>query len=869
MRASDGDIYEFIYTPGKWFKIPDFQRPYSWHRENCKELLEDLEDLIDSDKTHFFGSVVYESKGDESIIIDGQQRITTISLMIMAIYHLVLEDSSLTGDHLPAAEIKERFLWNERHSGDSKNRVKLRGITKDAEIFQQIYDQDIKFLHENSEMCQVYRYFRDYFADKQDLHRYIEALKRLKIVKILLDPRDDRPQKIFEKINATGKELGDGDKIRNFALMMDNDAVRTRVFDRYWAKVEQRLVDSSARRDDIKDFFWRLLVSNAQKAVKVTKDVYPEFKKFFNSRVQSTGDEEQIDQFWQEVLGDLDRYCLLKYPDEDPGEMAVFKNSVDRLGYLAIGVYFPYLMKVLKRWHDGQLTSEQVESIIATTEVYLVRRGLLQYGTQGLNNFYATLDKNIWEKLSGSQSSYEDVYRYVVINSGYECPTPESLESRLMGMNFYRMKGGLKYFILSSYDDKKLPKESSLLNQLSQRDSNISIEHIMPQSLNRAWKTDLGDNWPEVHDKYRDSLANLTLTGYNSEYSNRSFSDKLNAPNGFSQSSLAINRDSVAVYEVFNEESLTKRMDWWLKTIEWIWPYPESDYSPALDGSGYKELTLGGLAASDLSYSKPQAVIFRQQAINTDHWTDVLDVIVDRIYDDDAHLIDKLKADPEVGSEISQYGQDFVSSVEISDSDWLVNTDSTPDDKVKFLNRVLDLANVDQQDVRIKFSQSAPGTANKIHGGTRYAELYRPLMVRLGQAGLRHYGRGGFAGSYRTIHQTGYPGIVYGVRLTRGDVWAFLSVSGKKEQRIYGALKQHRDKIDTELKSNVEWQSEGDEWSLIRLRKQLEVADQLENNPEPIHQWIVESAVSLRDVIQPILDEVMEGLGVEKADETS
>ena len=707
MHASDGDIYQFIYTPGKWFKIPDFQRPYSWHRENCKELLDDLEDLIDSTKTHFFGSVVYETKGDESVIIDGQQRVTTVSLMIMAIYHLVTEDPSLTGEHLPAAEIRERFLWNQRHAGDSKNRVKLRGITKDAEIFQQIYDQDVKYPHENSELYQVYRYFRDYFADKHDLHRYIEALERLKIVKILLDPRDDQPQKIFEKINATGKELNDGDKIRNFALMMDDDTVRTHVFNQYWIKIEQSLVDSSARRDDIKDFFWRLLVSNLQKEVRVTKDVYPEFKKFFADRVKSTGDKEQIDQFWQEALGDLDRYRFLKYHSDETVKMAGFKGSVSRLGSLGVEVHLPYLMRVLKRWHDEQLDSEQVESVMTITETYLVRRGLLRYSTQGLNKFYATLDKNIWEKVSKSQSSYEDIYRYMVTNSGYECPQPDELKRRLVDVNFYRLNGGFKNFVLSSYDDKKLPKEPTrLLGLLGQKDSNISIEHIMPQSLNDTWKTELGVDWSETHNKYCNSLANLTLTGYNSEYSNKSFSEKLNAPNGFAQSNLAINRDSVAIYKVFNEESTKDRMDWWLKTIEWIWPYPKSDYAPDSDGSSYEEEDLESLASSDLSHSEPQAVVFRQQVIEANNWADVLDVLVDRIYEDDVHLIEKLRGDTKTSPEISQYGQDFIESVGIADSDWLVNTTSTTNDKIRLLNRVLDLANIDQQDVSVRFRQT-------------------------------------------------------------------------------------------------------------------------------------------------------------------
>ena len=707
MTATDSDIYQFIYTPGKWFKIPDFQRPYSWHVENCKAFLIDLEDLLNSDKTHFFGSIVYETKGDESIIIDGQQRITTVSLMIMAIYHLVCEDPSLAGGSLSAEDIKDWFLWNERRTEGDKSRIKLRGITNDAKIFQQIYDQGVEDNNQKSEMYKVYSYFREYFADKRDLHRYIEALKRLRIVKILLDLRDDQPQKIFESINATGQALNNGDKIRNFALMMEDDTVRTRVFNRYWIKIEQRLTDNTTGRDDIADFFWRSLVSNKQEVIK-EGDVYTEFKKFFGYWVKDLSDEAQIYKFWQETLDDLERYCFLKYRPDDAGKLTEFRSPVSRLGYLAIGVYLPYLMKVLKHWYNGDLTSEQVQAVLAVTETYLVRRGLLGYRIAGLNNFYATLDKNIREKLSDGQSSYEDIYRYMVTRGGYDCPKPAELESRLMDINFYRFRSGFKNFVLSSYDDKKLPKESSLLKQLGQKDSSLSIEHIMPQDLrrNEVWKKELGEYWHDIHGRYCHSLANLTLTGYNSEYSNKSFSEKLNAPNGFSQSSLAINRDSVAIHKVFDKKALDKRMAWWLKVIEQIWPYPESGYTPTPDSDSYEEATLEELALSDLSHSNPHAVVFRQQAIDAAHWVDVMEIVLSRIYEDDDRLVSGLRGDPEINQKISQHSQDFISSVRIADSDWLVDSKSDTNAKIALLNRAVDLTDIGQQDIQIRFSRN-------------------------------------------------------------------------------------------------------------------------------------------------------------------
>ncbi|MCY3804513.1 MAG: DUF262 domain-containing protein [Candidatus Saccharibacteria bacterium] len=702
MRATDGDIYDFIYTPGKWFKIPDFQRPYSWHRENSKIFLEDLETVLTSKKTHFFGSVVYETQGDESIIIDGQQRITTISLMIMAIYHLLEEDSSLTSPDLSADEIRERFLWNDRHTGDNKSRVKLRGIVNDARIFQQIYDKNVDDDGKQSEIYKVYRFFIDYFKDKTNLDRYIKALKDFKIVKVVLDPRDDQPQKIFESINATGKELDNGDKIRNFALMMDDSDLRNQVFHQYWVNIEQYLTDNATGRNDIADFFLRMLISEYQKHIKIS-DVYSEFKKFFELHIPNPRDQSQVHQFWRLILENLNRYCFLKYCSIKDEKLTIFSKPVARLSFLDMGVWLPFLIKVLKRWHETQLTDDQVITILGMTETYSIRRGLLKYYSTGLSYFYANLDKTIWDRLSKSQSSYEDIYSYTIINSVYECPKPETLKSRLGEIEFYRLRAPLQNCILSSYDDKKLPKESSLLSQLSHKDSAITIEHIMPQTLTPTWKSELGENWSEIHHMYRHNIANLTLTGYNSEYSNKSFSEKLNAPNGFAQSSLAINRDSVAIYKIFDEEALKDRMNWWLKTIEWMWPYPQSDYTPPSIDSTYDKI-LSSIQTDDLVNSQPQIVIFKQQDFSVNNWTDILEVVMTQLYEHDSQFISQIRADLNVNQEISQYSQDFAGSVSIGESDWLVNTASTDEEKIELLKKVIDLASINQQDIQIQLN---------------------------------------------------------------------------------------------------------------------------------------------------------------------
>lgn len=288
MKFADTTIKKYLYQPGAVFDIPEFQRPYTWKTVNAQEYLKDLEESVSTGKGHYFGTVVQveDEDGDDAYsIIDGQQRVTTSLLLIFSIYHLVKKNPSLLGDgETTSDDILDNYLINKNRKN---NRIKLRTVTTDNEILQHIFDSngnasDLSEKDKLSNLYNVYSVFKEYFSKKDDLSKYINGLRFFKIVCITLEQGDDNPQRVFESINSTGEPLSDGDKIRNFSLMLNSKESRNHVYEEYWKPLERTLTD--VNRDNITDFFRYYLISRRQANVKLP-EVYSAFKDEFDTAV--------------------------------------------------------------------------------------------------------------------------------------------------------------------------------------------------------------------------------------------------------------------------------------------------------------------------------------------------------------------------------------------------------------------------------------------------------------------------------------------------------------------------------------------------------------------------------------------------------
>lgn len=694
MHPERKNIRVFLFTPDRYFEIPDFQRPYSWNSENVQAFLDDLEEVKATQRAHYFGSIVYIIDGKSSTIIDGQQRATTVLLMLTALYHLLLEDPSR--GQMPAEQIKDNYLIN--RYGDEKNRIKLRTVTIDDEIFKKIFEQTpLTQREKESKLYGAYTNFYEYFSDKDKLETYVDALEHFEIVDILLEASDDNPQRIFESINSTGEPLSDGDKIRNYALMLGDKTARDLVFENYWKKIENELSD--VNEDYITDFFRAYMTAKSGRDVKMY-NVYKEFKELFTTRVPETSDVESLQTFYDEIFEYLDCFLFLKFPTRKDND--IFEPLTDaafRINYLKVESTYPFFINVLMRLKRKELAVEEVAQIFSLIETILVRRIICSITTQGLNKVFVALDKdveNYWQNEPSVQ--YIEILKYVLLEKRRSGRTPrnEEVAEAIVHNEFYEQRRYNVNFVLSSIDDKTQSRESFLLQRFAQGDQTLSIEHVMPQSITEQWKKELGPNFSEIHQKFLHTLANLTITGYNSKYSNKSFTEKKETDNGFIQSPLLLNT-YIKEQTTWSQEQLAQRQEWWKQQVEKLWPCPTSSFVPPVNTTW---ISLN--SEEELVGRKIQSVQIFGTAVRVTTWVDALDVIAETLYDKHPNLINEISTDAYLSKMIKIGTDGLRDGVEIYDTGIFLEVHMHNERKRIVLTRLMECLNEDPSEIEFE-----------------------------------------------------------------------------------------------------------------------------------------------------------------------
>ena len=695
MKVTHNNIKAFLFTPGKYFVIPDFQRPYSWVKENIDFFLIDLEEVMNSGKNHFFGSVVYINEGDNSVIIDGQQRATTVLLMLTALYHIVEKDPSKSA--ISAEQIKESYLFNKYSYCAEENRIKLKTVTTDNEIFERIFEnQQLDERSKESRLFRAYTQFYDYFVKKNMLEIYINTLERFEIVTIALDSSDDNPQKVFESINSTGKPLSDGDKIRNFALMLNDKNARQIVLEKYWNKIERCLTDVS--KDYITDFFRNYLTSTLQKEVKL-EQVYPEFKRAFERSID--GDQSNIvrlEEFYTNIVTQLDHYLFLKFNLDEGSRYLTVKNTAFRLNFLKIEIIYPFLIKVLDQYSKDLLSAAETQRVFSIVESFLARRIICNFATTGLNNLFSILHKEIENYLANNpEESYSNILSSILLerSGATHIPSNAEVELAVRTSPFYTQRNYYNNFILSSIDDFSQSKESALLKQIANGDVDVSIEHIMPQTLNREWKEMLGSDYQEIHDQYVHTLAKLTLTGYNSKYSNKDFDIKKSMEKGFDQSPLLINR-YIKEKKKWDKSALDGRASWWTEQIEKIWPLPTTTFKAPSEDVEYLFKT-----DDDLTYTKVKSVSVLGETTNVSNWTEACEIIIEKFFKENPNLYDFVVGDEFLSRYIRVDGSQLIKSIPIKDTVYFLEGGTNTNYKKMIVRKLTEYLDIDESDLKV------------------------------------------------------------------------------------------------------------------------------------------------------------------------
>lgn len=565
MKGTAKKFLKFIDGSDKRFIIPVYQRNYSWQIKHCEQLLNDLKGLmLRKEAPHFFGSIVSShmegGNREDLLIIDGQQRLTTISILLVAMVNLLKANLVKPKDDRLQIKITNKHLVDEYQ--DDQRKIRLKPIKEDCKAFDALFGDEDDLI-ETSNVTANFRYFRERILnEKIDIDYLYDAISRLETIDIFLEKEDD-PQLIFESLNSTGLELEEGDKIRNFILMGLAPDIQEKYYEQYWNKIEHKT------NHKVSDFFKDYLTVKLNKTV-VIKDIYFNFKDYVHKQQHST----------EVLLEDLLDYAKLYDIILNPAQcQETFAKILIRLSQLEVTVTYPFLLSVLKRWHNKQLEALDVQEIFQVIETFLFRRLIVGLPTHSLSKIFATLDKDIGKRIGNNHADYKSVFNYVLLNKEQTSrfPNDEEFEQALFSKNIYAMNSKNKMYLFSFLENQDSREQVEVIGKM--KDGTYSIEHIMPQTLSSKWKNDLGEDYQKIHEKWLHTLANLTLTGYNSKYSNLPFKDKLTIANGFHDSNLRLNKYIRDCQHWGDSELAERKRLLSIKSFQ-LWPLPSSNYIP-------------------------------------------------------------------------------------------------------------------------------------------------------------------------------------------------------------------------------------------------------------------------------------------------
>lgn len=527
MKATEAKLLEFLKKSPQ-FIIPIYQRTYSWTDKQCRQLWDDILRAGSSDAVtvHFIGSIVYVEQGLNQVshqspllVIDGQQRLTTVTLLLEALARALGDDEEPL-DGFSAPKLREYYLTNRLERGDrffklllsQTDNASLRAIIKASEPPRE----------PSLRVTENFRLFTELLAAQQgDLATVCRGLAKLVVVDIALSRDQDNPQLIFESMNSTGKELSQADLIRNYILMGLDPLLQTRLYEEYWRPMELDFGQEAYGTQF--DGFMRHYLTVRTGEVPREREVYDAFKDYSRTRPVL---EAGIEALVKEIRSFARYFCAMALGREsEPTLETVFHD----LRELKVGVAYPFLLELYHDYAEARLSAADFAAVVRLVEAYVFRRLICAIPSNSLGKTFATFGKALRK-----ERYLESVQAHFLLLPSYRrFPNDEEFRRELQTRDLYNFRS-------RSYWLRRL--ENFGRKERVQVDE-YTIEHILPQNrdLSAAWREALGPDWQRVQDELLHKLGNLTLTGYNAEYSDRPFAEKRDMRGGFRESPLKLN----------------------------------------------------------------------------------------------------------------------------------------------------------------------------------------------------------------------------------------------------------------------------------------------------------------------------------------
>ena len=544
MKAPEANLLGFLKRSPQ-FVIPIYQRTYSWTERECRQLWEDILRTGDNDAipAHFTGSIVYIEKGlyqvtsqSSLLVIDGQQRLTTVMLILEALARHMGGDEPVDG--FSARKVRNYYLLNPLE--DEERGFKLLLTQTDKKSLLALMQQRPAPAEYSIRIANNFAFFdeRVRTLGTTGLTSLCKGLAKLTIVDIALSRDQDNPQLIFESMNSTGRELSQADLIRNFILMGLDPAHQTRLYEEHWRPME--IAFGQEAYGTHFDGFMRHYLTFKTGEIPNVRAVYEAFKGHARSpEVAAAG----VDTLVADIHTYAGYYCAMALDNEHESDL---KPAFRDLRELKVDVAFPFLLELYDDYMQGRLPTMDFVRAVRLIEAYVFRRAVCAIPTNSLNKTFATFGRTLEKN------------RYL-----------QSIQAHFLNLPSYRRFPGDEEFKreLAVRDLYNFPRRSYWLRRLENHErkervlvDEYTIEHIMPQNenLSAAWRKALGLEWQQVRERWLHTLGNLTLTGYNSEYNDRPFSEKRDMQGGFKESPLRLN-EGLGVLDTWNEDTIRQR----------------------------------------------------------------------------------------------------------------------------------------------------------------------------------------------------------------------------------------------------------------------------------------------------------------------
>ncbi len=618
---------ELIEKIQRQFVIPVYQRNYDWEKNHCKKLYEDIVEAYKRDRFHFIGSIVYVDQGEENkiqkcLIIDGQQRITTIFLLLKAMLDLA------TDEYLKK-ELSDILFNVDKYNNlslDEQTKIKLKPIKSDNDQFLLLMKNDFFEMDKSSSIYINYSYLKSLLTKSMSsglsIKDVLYGLKMLNSAVIMLDPKEDEPQVVFESINSTGLELSLADLIRNYILMTDKD--QDRLFEDYWVKIEKN-VGTSKMPIFITDY-----LQFSCKEMVFNLNAYTIFKNNFISKNYTN------ETMLQELLHYSEYYSAFLYGNRkysyNVNKVLAGLRSIDQT------TIYQFMFHVFDDYENKIINEETLEKGINFYFNYLLRRIICGVGSNSLRGLYKTLYNRIFLNKNNLFDYYDAILQFFYqLNTKDSIPSDSQFKDSLINLDLYTKKNVCKYVLKSIENSDNSGQETKEIIDVK----SFSIEHIMPQTLNDEWKKELGANYEKIHEKYLHNLGNLTLTGYNTELGQKSFAEKKQLIE--EKSHIVVLNKDVLKQTDWNDETIRKRADRLsgilLKIFAIDKPLKDIKFINNL------ERTYSLSEDFDLSGTKPSYFILMGIRINVKSYSEMLSKIITTLYDLDNSLLEALAKD--------------------------------------------------------------------------------------------------------------------------------------------------------------------------------------------------------------------------------